>query len=300
MDSEGKTSILNVQAINAARGAEPQSACFIVLTGSQAGKMYKLEGDELIIGRSMDAKIRIEDDGVSRRHAKIVKSSDGTVAIIDAGSTNGTFCNGQKVEQWQLSDGDKIQIGTATILKFSFQDSIEEDFQRRQYESATRDALTGCYNKKYFLERLPSEFAFAVRHKKPLSLAMFDIDHFKKINDIHGHQAGDHVLKMLAHTVKEAIRSGDVLARYGGEEFALIMRETLLDAAFIAVERIRRRVESMRFEFADQIIKVTLSAGVSVYESGTEGSVGGLIRAADEFLYKAKNAGRNRTECALL
>jgi two-component system cell cycle response regulator len=114
-----------------------------------------------------------------------------------------TFCNGERVEARVLKDGDKIQIGTTTIIKFSFQDSLEEEFLRHQYDSATRDPLTHCYNKRFFLDRLPNELAFAKRHNKPLSLAMIDIDHFKKINDSYGHPAGDLVLRMLGSVLQK-------------------------------------------------------------------------------------------------
>src|SRR5512136_628721 len=149
------------------RKGESRSACFVVIAGKQTGAMYKLEKGEVLIGRAKDASIRIDDEGVSRLHAKIVRHPQGTVAIVDLKSTNGTFCNGERVDTHVLQDGDRIQIGTTTIIKFSLQDTLEEDFQRHQYESATRDPLTNCYNKSYFLERLPSEFALAKHRRKP-------------------------------------------------------------------------------------------------------------------------------------
>ena len=298
---DDKTAILDVRKLSHLRDAqaEQRSACFIVLSGSQAGRMHKIEGREAIIGRAPEAAIRIEDDGVSRQHAQIVHI-DGGVAIRDLGSTNGTYCNGEPISLHHLRDGDKIQIGTTTILKFSYQDSQEEEFTRRQYDSVVRDALTSCYNKKYFNERLPSEFAFARRHGKPVALIMFDVDHFKSINDTHGHQAGDYVLRLLAYSVQETVRTPDVLARYGGEEFALIMRETDADAAFIAAERIRRKIESTRFDFEGTVIDVTVSLGIGIAPGKGIASPGELVKATDAYLYRAKGNGRNRTECALL
>jgi diguanylate cyclase (GGDEF)-like protein len=300
MDFEDKTSIIDSSVLKLAAEPEKRTASFIVLAGSQAGKMYKLEHDELVIGRVPDAGVRIEDDGVSRRHAKITRQQDGSVVLIDLNSTNGTFCNGEKIEMRTLQDGDKIQIGTTTILKFSFQDSVEEDFQRRQYESATRDSLTDCYNKKFFLARLPNEFAFATRHNKVLSLAMMDIDHFKKTNDTFGHLAGDYVLRNVAKLMQATVRNYDIFARYGGEEFALIMRETSADNAFIAVERIRRRVEQATFTFEGQRIPVTISAGVATWLDGEPKTPEDLVQLADDYLYRAKNNGRNRTESQAL
>jgi two-component system, cell cycle response regulator len=299
MDFDEKTSVISTEMLTTLKKekqAESRNACFVVLTGGQAGRMYKLEGNEAVIGRITDAIICIEDDGVSRRHAKLVRQSDGTVMLVDLGSTNGTFCNGAKVDNRVLQDGDKIQIGTTTILKFSFQDTVEEDFQRRQYESVTRDVLTNCFNKKYFLERLPSEVAFAARHGKLLSLAMIDVDHFKKVNDTYGHQAGDHVLRAVATVIEQTIRADDILARYGGEEFVIIMRETPADDAFTAAERIRRKVESTAFVFEGTKIPVTISLGIATWAPGRSDAPEELIRIADEYLYKAKRSGRNRSE----
>jgi diguanylate cyclase (GGDEF)-like protein len=301
MEFDEKTNVLSREQLAGLRQRptdEPRAACFIVIAGSQAGRMYKLGRDEVVIGRGQDAAISIQDDGVSRRHASISRLDDGSVSITDLRSTNGTFCNGDRVERRLLQDGDKIQIGTTTILKFSFQDSVEEDFQRRQYESATRDALTECFNKKYFLERLPSELAFARRHNKALSLAIMDIDFFKKINDTHGHQAGDHVLKEVARIIRGSVRADDVVARFGGEEFALIMRETSRGKALVAAERIRKRIESTAFGFGDDRIPVTISIGVATWVDDEVATVEDFIRLADEFLYRAKRNGRNRTESA--
>ncbi len=304
MSFDEKTSLIDASKLAAlAQEREERSACFIVIAGGQVGRMYKLDFGELVVGRFDDAGIRIDDDGVSRRHARIVRQVDGSVAISDLGSTNGTFCNGEKITSRTLQDGDKIQIGTTTILKFSFQDSLEEDFQRRQYESATRDALTGCFNKKYFLERLPNEIAFVGRHHKHLSVAMLDIDHFKKINDTHGHLAGDYVLRNISKIMQANMRADDILCRYGGEEFALIMRETPPDSALIAVERIRLSVQAAKFVFKGTDIPVTVSCGIGTWETAPGRSPAtpeGLIAEADQHLYAAKNAGRNQTKSGLL
>ncbi len=291
--AEDKTSVIGVAEFRAA-SAISRSACFIVIAGPEVGRMYKLDRDELIIGRIPEVAIQVQDTGVSRRHAKIVRRSDGTVELVDLQSTNGTICNGEKVESRVLSDGDKIQVGATTILKFSYQDDLEEEFQRRQYESAVRDALTQCYNKKYFLERLPSDMAFARRHQSALSLGMMDIDHFKRVNDTYGHQAGDVVLRTVAKVVQDSIRADDMLSRYGGEEFTLIMRNTSLPEAAIAAGRIRQKVEDCVISCGGQTIRVTISIGIAVCLPDGTDDPEALIQAADTCLYSAKNAGRNR------
>ena len=271
-----------------------RSACFVVIAGKQTGAMYKLDEGETLIGRSKNASIQFDDEGVSRRHAKLVRQPDGTVEIVDLNSTNGTFCNGERVERHILQDGDKIQIGATTIIKFSLQDSLEEDFQRHQYESATRDPLTTCYNKSYFLERLPREFAFAKHQGKPLSLAMLDIDRFKEINDSYGHLAGDFVLRKLGNLLQEGLRANDFLARYGGDEFALIMREVSKANALQTAERIRKLVETTTFKHDGNRMTVTVSIGVATWPDDRVNLIRELIKTADDYLYAAKRKGRNK------
>jgi diguanylate cyclase (GGDEF)-like protein len=268
-------------------------AYLIVLAGNSVGEMYKISKSETVIGRGSQADIHVVDDGISRRHAMIVHSNDAVV-VKDLGSTNGTFCNGERIGEHTLSDGDKIQVGSTTILKFTFHDSLDETFQRQMYESALRDGLTKIFNKKYFLDRLESEFAYAIRHQTPLSLVMFDLDHFKRINDSYGHLAGDYALVTLSQVVGQTIRQEDVFARYGGEEFVVICRGVDLPGASQFGERVRRIVQAQLFLYQDIEIKVTISVGVATVPDVGMREPAELVAAADEALYEAKHAGRNR------
>src|SRR5690606_2510180 len=146
-------------------------------------------------------EIRLEDEGVSRLHACLQREENGTVQLRDLGSTNGTYVNGIRGDDFQLRDGDRIQVGSVTILKFSYQDSLEEQFQQQLYESATRDPLTQAFNKRFFSEQLEKDFSHSARHGLALSLVILDVDQFKKLNDTHGHPAGDHVLQRMASTI---------------------------------------------------------------------------------------------------
>src|SRR6185369_14243129 len=146
-----------------AKPAAGKRARLVVLAGSNVGEMYDLQGIS-IVGRGREADIRLNGDGVSRQHARITVGAD-SVELEDLGSTNGVFVNGDRITRCQLQPDDKIKLGRVTILKFAYQDEIDEDFQRAMFESASRDALTQAYNKRFFLERLNSEFAFSVRHK---------------------------------------------------------------------------------------------------------------------------------------
>ena len=245
MASDERTQIFEPQA-SPTGGVKRDRAYLVVLAGASVGEMYKVDGDKTIIGRGQKAQVRLLDDGISREHAQLVVEGS-KIFLQDLGSTNGTFCNGLKVDRRELADGDKILVGSTTILKFTYHDNLDEIFQKQMYESALRDGLTKAFNKKYFTDRLESELTFALRHESPLVLVMFDIDHFKKVNDTHGHQAGDLVLSEIATLLTGALRAEDVFARYGGEEFAVICRGTDLTQAQIVGERMRKAVEKHRF-----------------------------------------------------
>ncbi|MBI5497816.1 MAG: GGDEF domain-containing protein [Deltaproteobacteria bacterium] len=299
-DTSEKTAIVK-PGLLAAPGAQSgaQNPYLIVIAGKQIGKQYRVLQGEMVIGRSPDCQVQIEDDGVSRKHAKVV-GQNGVYVLADNGSTNGTFANSQKVDQHLLKDGDKIQIGSNTILKFTVQDSLEEEAQRSLYDSATKDALTGAYNKKFFAERLRTEFTFHARRSAPLTLVLFDIDFFKKVNDTFGHIAGDFVLKKVSQVVAGCLREEDVFARYGGEEFGIILRETPAEKAFIVAERIRRAIESGKFVHDERTIPVTVSLGAATLDPAAHPDAKALLKAADDLLYKAKRGGRNRTESSLM
>ena len=296
LDWDDETKIASREQVKP--GAESRDRAYlIVLAGNGVGEMYKLGTERTVLGRGNAADIHIVDDGISRRHAEIV--NQGTHMVVrDLGSTNGTFLNGSKIAEQVLRDGDKIQVGSTTILKFTFHDSLDESFQRQMYESALRDGLTKAFNKKYFLDRLESEFAYAVRHKSPLSLIMFDIDHFKSINDTHGHLAGDYCLATMSGLVLQAIRQEDVFARYGGEEFAVICRGVELSGATMFGERIRKMVAAQMFVHGDVELKVTVSVGVAAVPDVGMRQHEELIASADEALYEAKRSGRNRVVVA--
>jgi diguanylate cyclase (GGDEF)-like protein len=277
----------------AASGGKRDRAYLVVLAGASVGEMYKVEGDKTIIGRGQKAQIRLFDDGISREHAQLVVEGE-RVILEDMGSTNGTFCNGLKVDRRELVDGDKILVGSTTILKFTYHDNLDEMFQKQMYESALRDGLTKAFNKKYFTDRLESEFTFATRHTSALALVLFDLDHFKKVNDTYGHQAGDYVLLEISTLLTAALRAEDVFARYGGEEFAVICRGSDENQAPIVGERLRKAVAGHRFVYDKTHIPVTISVGIAVLPNPAVKDANGLITLADQALYKSKNGGRNR------
>jgi two-component system cell cycle response regulator len=255
--------------------------------------MYKLESNPTIIGRGTTAHIRMMDEGISREHCHIQIEGDRMV-LKDLGSTNGTFCQGARIDTHVLEDGDKILVGSSTVLKFTYHDSLDELFQRQMYESALRDDLTKTFNKKYFTDRLESEFAFATRTQTPLSLVVFDLDHFKMVNDTYGHPAGDEVLAGVAHIVSSLIRAEDVFARVGGEEFGLICRMTDKSQVLTVAERMRSAVAAHKFSHEGKSISVAISAGTASMPDTHIADAQALVAAADQAMYEAKRTGRNR------
>lgn len=267
-------------------------AALVVIYGLDLGRKFDLTREETLIGRSSKADIQIDQEAVSRNHARITNTTKG-VRIEDLGSTNGTFVNDDVAQGGRsLQNGDLVKIGR-TIFKFIAGGNIEAAYHDEIYRLTTMDGLTQIYNRRYFDEQLDREVSRSRRYERTLSLVMLDLDHFKEVNDTFGHLAGDSVLKQLASTVRTRIRREDVFARYGGEEFALLLPEISLGGARQLAEKVRKLVERQRFEFDKQVIPVTLSLGVATlaphHREATE-----LVRAADERLFEAKTEGRNR------
>jgi two-component system, cell cycle response regulator len=268
-------------------------ACLVVLAGSAMGEMYKLTRERTVIGRGQKAQVRMIDDGVSREHCEIILEGE-KATLHDLGSTNGTFCRGTRIDNQELEDGDKILVGSGTVLKFTYHDNLDETFQRQMYESALRDDLTKVFNKKYFTDRVESEFAYSFRQKMALALVTFDVDHFKEVNDTYGHPAGDYVLAELAAAVQGIVRVEDVFARVGGEEFSIICRAADIAQGSIIGERVRHIVASHVFVFAGKRIPITVSVGVAAIQDPRIMDAQGFVAAADHALYEAKRTGRDR------
>ncbi|MEZ4360337.1 MAG: GGDEF domain-containing protein [Kofleriaceae bacterium] len=271
------------------------NAYLVVITGAGVGTMHRLPDHDAIIGRAQRAEIRLLDDGVSREHARI-RADAGKVIIEDLGSRNGTFVNGRKLERTlTLFDGDKVQIGRTSVLRFSYHDSLDESFHEQMLQSALRDSATKLFNKRYFLDRLDGELKFALRHGSALSVLMVDLDLFKQVNDRFGHVAGDAVLANVAQIIARSVRNEDVVARFGGEEIGIILRATELEQAITLAERLRRLVEGAVTRSDDgQAIRVTISLGAAGIPSQSCDTVPELLNAADQALYRAKRQGRNQ------
>jgi diguanylate cyclase (GGDEF)-like protein len=230
---------------------------------------------------------------VSRHHARIYLVGE-VWWVEDLGSTNGTFVNELRCTgPQQLTDSDQVRFGDA-IYKFLYGTNIETAYHEAIHNMAIQDGMTGIHNKRYFTEFLDREIAVAARHGHPLTLVMFDVDHFKSINDSQGHLAGDAVLKDLAGRIKPRIRREDLFARYGGEEFACVLPSTALPGGIVFAEHLRSLIEERPCVFEQQRIRYTISLGVTTMHRETGVDSASLIRRADENLYTAKRGGRNR------
>lgn len=289
MNIDDKTAIRK-PLVSAPRAIRP---CLVVLSGGEIGRVFAIEGNKTLIGRGAECELQLPDDSVSRKHAKIVLQG-GVMMLKDLDSTNGTYVNGERCKLRALEDGDRVQIGSVTILKFSLQDELEERLQQHLYDAAVRDALTQVYNRRFFEEELLRAVHHALRHGMALSLALLDLDHFKAINDTYGHPAGDSVLREVAARCMGTLRSEDVLCRVGGEEFAVIARSTTAQNTLIMAERLRQRIASAPVIHAGQRIPVTTSIGVVGFDRLLHASTETFYQAADQALYQAKDGGRNR------
>jgi two-component system cell cycle response regulator len=273
----------------------PSNDCLVVIYTAEPGllgKRFVLDKSPTRVGRGAESQIVLEGDSVSRRHAHLERRA-GAWYVVDDGSTNGTYVNEEQIAREQLlNNGDRIKIGPS-ILKFLSGADAEAKYHEEIYRMTIVDGLTQIHNKRALFEALEKELMRARRYERDLSLLMFDIDFFKRINDQYGHLAGDHVLRELARIVSERIRREEVFARYGGEEFVILLPETPLPGAAALAESLRARVANHSFVFQGERIPVTVSIGTALLGENDKVAAD-LIQRADEKLYEAKRGGRNR------
>ncbi len=251
---------------------------------------------ELSIGRSSSADISMpEVQSLSRHHARL-HHRGAMVEIEDLRSTNGTFVNDQRIlSSKPLHSGDRFQLGAAHF-KFLHEQDPEHAYHEAIYHLVMTDGLTQAFNKRKLDEELAREYARAQRHQRPLSLILFDLDHFKEVNDTYGHLCGDFVLQQIARRTTEHLRPEQVFARAGGEEFVILSPEMEVEGSLELAEKLREEFESEAFRYAELEVKITCSFGVAALDSGMQ-RPHDLYEAADKSMYLSKGGGRNRVCC---
>ncbi|MBL7715390.1 MAG: GGDEF domain-containing protein [Bdellovibrionales bacterium] len=275
--------------------AKDTAACLIIVRGTPQGERFFITQDGMHIGRDPAVEISVADPSISRKHV-IINKKDGEIVITDLGSSNGTFINEKKIEAnnpTQLHKEDMLRTGN-TIFKYLPAGALETLAWENLGSAAHTDPMTRIYNKGFLLDALESEFKRAKALHQEFSVLFFDLDHFKKINDGYGHDAGDYVLKEFTSLVKTShLRPKDIFARYGGEEFVVLLANTAAKAAQDIAERIRAAVEAHAFIYEGKRLPVTTSMGVAELNATVE-SAQTLLKAADKALYTAKQTGRNK------
>jgi len=266
--------------------------CLTVYEGPDLGRDFPLEEGRTLAGRDLETGIPIRDSAVSRNHLALVVDGSGDCVLEDLGSTNGTFVNGERIERRRLRPGDRIQVGS-TLLKFDYKRPGSSRYTRKLYQMATRDPRTGLLNVKSFEDQLEQFWALSHRTGQPLGLLMIDIDRFKQVNDRHGHETGNEVLRQLAECLRAGVRKPDLVARYGGEEFAVILPGQGPEGAMKMAQRLREQVEDLRLEDLGPD-GITVSIGVASVVPMGDAPAKTLVDSADKALYEAKEAGRNR------
>jgi diguanylate cyclase (GGDEF)-like protein len=236
----------------------------------------------------------LNDTRISRVHCTL-HLVGGDVFVEDNASRNGTYVNGSKVKRAKLDPASELRVGR-TIMRVTSKAPAEVAFEEELFRAAITDPLTGIPNRRWFTERAVDEVATAVRHSLPLAAAFIDVDHFKQINDTHGHQAGDEVLCDIAELLDDDRREEDLLCRYGGEEFVFLLRHTSGEDALTFCERVRANIEAHAFRYKETRIPVTVSIGAAAVRGGD--TLDSLLARADAALYRAKENGRNRVEDA--
>jgi two-component system, cell cycle response regulator len=289
---------LDATMIASAQAIEPTAklvATLVVVRGADLGRHFPLRRNRVVLGRGDAADVVLQDKQISRAHAAIESLRAGGETIYrltDLGSTNHVYVNGRRADSHPLSDGDKIQLGDI-VLKFELHDAIDARFHTEIRNRIRYDDLTGLLTYESFRTALEWELERYGSSPKGCGVVMMDLDDFKKLNDSHGHLAGSAVLAQVGSLIRDKLRYFDVAARYGGEEFVAYLPETHTAEAFTAAERLRLLFVEQVFHYDGRTIPLTISMGVSHFpEDG--GELVELVAVADERLYAAKRAGKNR------
>jgi diguanylate cyclase (GGDEF)-like protein len=274
-----------------------EESCLVVIDGPHIGQCLRVHEVPVVIGRSAKADWRIDHPSVSRLHCSIAQEVFGA-SVRDLGSRNGVLVNGTSVRSANLSDGDHVAIGDV-LLKFIAGGSVEARFHEALFGLANLDSLTQLLNRRAFREQLDAAVAATTSDPEPLSVALFDLDHFKQINDGLGHDEGDAALRRLSAILRRQMRERDRAGRLGGDEFAVLLPRTGPSEAHVWCEQLRRAIDGLGLQGRGLAHEVSISVGVATWAPAM-GSAHEFLRLADMALLRAKGAGRNRVCTAIM
>jgi len=267
--------------------------CIVRFSGALAGAAHWLSTNkELLIGRAPEADICIPDKRVSQRHARVVISPEGAVFVEDLRSTNGTYVNGEKVMRRALRDGDEVLLLPDHILKFCHQVNVTPETVDRSGADATRDARTSDSARQDMLTRIDQDFIQARKQNEDLALLMVAVDGFAKIDETHGRDVGDMVLREVTKVVSPVLRREDVLARYENNIFAILLHNLNESGTVVLAQRIRRAVKYHHFIHKGEKISVTVSLGIGNLTRNMKNAMD-LVREVQTHLDKAISAGHD-------
>jgi diguanylate cyclase (GGDEF)-like protein len=291
----------SAETLPAAARPEPlptfDDSCLVVMDGPRLGQCVHVHEVPVVIGRSAEADFRIDHPSVSRLHCSVWQEVFGA-SVRDLGSKNGVLVNGQPVRVAPLSDGDFVAVGEV-MLKFIAGGSLEARYHEALFGLANLDSLTQLLNRRAFREALDSAVAETSNDPEPLSVVIFDLDHFKQINDVLGHDAGDAALRRLSTLLRQALRERDCAGRLGGDEFAVVLPHTGPSEAHVWCESLRRSVDGLGLADSGLPQRVSISVGLATWDPAM-GSAHEFLRLADKALLRAKAAGRNRVCPAIM
>ena len=289
---EDATQMVAFDSLN--KNKHPALLTIIMGPNPWIGKFWSIKGHHIFGRESSQVSIYIPNNTLSRKHLELKYVSSEKIEVQDLGSTNGSFLNNEPMKPYQfytLQNNDIVRMGDI-VFKYVASGNIEAHSIFKVRDDIYTDSLCQIYNRKYMDDKGQELVLNCQDKKSPLSFVIFDIDHFKKVNDQYSHIGGDFILSCVSSLVQKTIRKTDIFCRLGGEEFSLIF-ECDSESATQLIEQIRQKIESENFEFEDQPIQITISAGVSSLQPGDQ-SWKNMYERADALLYEAKKTGRNK------
>jgi len=310
LEDEGPTRVDSPSSeMSPALGGPPVGATMTVIHGGGARQMYYVDETGGVLGRGDEAEFRMTNSTVSRFHARL-EFSRGEIYLEDLGSTNGTFVDDRQIRgRVRLPTSCRVRLGLYTVLQFVAVDEGGADAYQKLQRAMFVDTLTGAGNRRYLNRRLEEELSFGLRHYEPVGVLLADLDHFKRVNDTWGHTVGDKLLTAVSKIFEAQVRTEDSIYRYGGEEFCILVRGIDAEGLLVMADRVRAAVEAFELPADEDIVQVTVSVGVACVVPGdpdepqtlvegrsvvTDASKHRVVTLADQALYRAKSAGRNR------